>query len=243
MRGWKLGVFLAVFCAACNSGDGSRGLTAERAAEVSREVKEFAGTVAHDVTQDGPAAWRKHFSDGPTFFMAVNGKLQFPDSASAAAGIQELTHMMRWEQGGTRLSKWRTASGWTQAGTSQGSPNAGTAASNSGMHIGQSLQQLLPRRSSGAGRYQIRFGVIPKESGTRKEGRYAQSSSTVDSTAMRIFIGLTRASPLPPMGQAINSAVWPGEMEAEFDTPAPLRPLYPRSTSTCCTTRSLRLRT
>jgi hypothetical protein len=25
----------------------------------------------------------------------VNGKLQFPDSASAAAGIQELTHMMK----------------------------------------------------------------------------------------------------------------------------------------------------
>jgi hypothetical protein len=95
MRGWKLAVLLAIYCAACNSRDGSRRLTPDRAAEVSREVKEFAAIVAHDVTQDGPAAWRKHFSEGPTFFMAVEGKLQFPDSASAAAGIQELTHMMK----------------------------------------------------------------------------------------------------------------------------------------------------
>ena len=95
MRGWKLTVLLAVYCTACNSREGSQGLTPGRAAQVSREVKEFAATVAHDVTQDGPAAWLKHFSEGPTFFMAVEGKLQFPDSASATAGIQEATHMMK----------------------------------------------------------------------------------------------------------------------------------------------------
>jgi hypothetical protein len=95
MRGLKLAVFLAVFCVACNSRDGSRRLTPERAAEVTREVKEFAEMVARDVTQDGPTAWRRHFSDGPTFFMAVDGKLQFPDSASAKAGIQELTRTIK----------------------------------------------------------------------------------------------------------------------------------------------------
>ena len=95
MRGWKLTVLLAVYCAACSSRDGSRGLTPDHAAEVSREVKAFAAMVAHDVTQDGPSAWRRHFSEEPTFFMALEGKLQFPDSASAAAGIQELTHVMK----------------------------------------------------------------------------------------------------------------------------------------------------
>ena len=95
MRGWKLTVLLAVYCAGCNSWDGSRGLTPDRAAQVSREVKEFAAIVAHDVTQDGPAAWLKHFSERPTFFMAVEGKLQFPDSASAAAGIQKVAQMMK----------------------------------------------------------------------------------------------------------------------------------------------------
>ncbi len=44
--------------------------------------------VAHDVTQDGPIAWRKHFADTPAFFMAVDGHLVFPDSAAATAGIQ-----------------------------------------------------------------------------------------------------------------------------------------------------------
>lgn len=95
MSGWKLTVLLAFYCAACNSREGSQGLTPDRAAQVSREVKEFAAIVAHDVTKDGPAAWLKHFSEGPTFFMAVEGKLQFPDSASATRGIQEATHMMK----------------------------------------------------------------------------------------------------------------------------------------------------
>jgi len=89
-------VAIAFLCFSCNSQRfGSRALAPEGAAEVDREVKEFAAAVAHDVTQDGPAAWRRHFSDGPTFFMATEGKLQFPDSASATAGIQELTHTIK----------------------------------------------------------------------------------------------------------------------------------------------------
>jgi hypothetical protein len=95
MRDWKLALLLAVSCGACNSQDGSRALRPERAAEVDREVKEFMAMVAHDVTQDGPAAWRKHFSDGPAFFMAVDGRLQFPDSASATTGIQEVTRTIK----------------------------------------------------------------------------------------------------------------------------------------------------
>jgi hypothetical protein len=45
-------------------------------------------TVAHDVTHEGPIAWRKHFADSPAFFMAVNGSMAFPDSAAATKGIQ-----------------------------------------------------------------------------------------------------------------------------------------------------------
>jgi hypothetical protein len=77
MNRWKLAVFVAFFCAACNSRGGSRGLPPERAAEVSREVQEFAAMAAHDVTQDGPAAWRKHFSDGPTFSWLWKGSCSF----------------------------------------------------------------------------------------------------------------------------------------------------------------------
>src|SRR5262245_34951057 len=61
----------------------------EFAADVDRSVRAFARTVAHDVTQQGPAAWRRHFVDGPTFFMASEGRLVFPNSASATTGIQD----------------------------------------------------------------------------------------------------------------------------------------------------------
>ena len=67
-------------------------------------MRAFAQTVASDVTRDGPAAWRKHFSGAPTFFMAVDGHLQFADGAAAAQGIQDLTRIikrieLRWGDG------------------------------------------------------------------------------------------------------------------------------------------------
>ncbi len=62
---------------------------------VEGEVRAFAGEVARDVTRDGPAAWEKHFSDDPAFFMASNGELQFRDRAAATAGIRELPKMIR----------------------------------------------------------------------------------------------------------------------------------------------------
>lgn len=89
-------VLMVAVCAACSlRRDDSRALPPELAAEIQREVREFASAVEHDVTKDGPAAWRKHFSQSPAFFMASEGHLQFPDSASAFAGIEELTHTIK----------------------------------------------------------------------------------------------------------------------------------------------------
>jgi hypothetical protein len=97
MHYWKwASVAVGIICIGCISQRlGSPAVSAERAAEIQREVQEFAATVAHDVTQDGPAAWRKHFSESPAFFMASEGNLQFPDSASAIAGIQELKRTIK----------------------------------------------------------------------------------------------------------------------------------------------------
>jgi len=53
-------------------------------------VRAFLRNVAHDVSKDGPAAWRGHFADTPAFFMAVNGSLAFRDSRSASEGIQNV---------------------------------------------------------------------------------------------------------------------------------------------------------
>ncbi len=93
MRKLRLALLLATLVpAGCNlrvhDSNDSQSLGPERAAAVQTAVRAFAQTVAHDVTQDGPSVWRKHLEDSPSFFMAVNGKLAFPDSATATAGIQ-----------------------------------------------------------------------------------------------------------------------------------------------------------
>jgi hypothetical protein len=76
-------------------------LTAARAVEVQSGVRNYMQAVATDVTREGPIAWRRHFVDGPVFFMAVDGVLAFPDGAAAATAIQELVHtlpqiQLRW---------------------------------------------------------------------------------------------------------------------------------------------------
>ncbi len=70
-------------------------LTAARATAVEAGVRSFMRGVAHDVTQDGPLAWRRHFSDGPAFFMADEGRLVFPDSAAATAGIEAFARTIK----------------------------------------------------------------------------------------------------------------------------------------------------
>lgn len=85
---WTL-LLATVTCAA------STHLTPARATAVENGVRTFMRAVAHDITQDGPAAWRKYFADSPAFFMASEGLLVFPNSAAAAAGIQDLTRTVK----------------------------------------------------------------------------------------------------------------------------------------------------
>jgi hypothetical protein len=65
-------------------------LPAEVAGHVEREVRQFMLAVAADVTQQGPTAWQAHFSQAPSFFMAVNGQLQFASGAAAESAIAQL---------------------------------------------------------------------------------------------------------------------------------------------------------
>lgn len=73
----------------------SRSLTPARRAAVEDSVRQFTAAVAHDVTQEGPAAWRKYFADGPDFFMAVNGKLVFSNGQAAAQAIPEIARQFK----------------------------------------------------------------------------------------------------------------------------------------------------
>lgn len=100
MHTWRRVLLLAVVASAgCGLRYGasieSQSMTAERSAAVDQSVRAFAQTVAHDVTQEGPSAWRRHFADSPEFFMAADGRLVFPNSAAATAGIQDLPRTIK----------------------------------------------------------------------------------------------------------------------------------------------------
>jgi hypothetical protein len=68
---------------------------------VEQAVGALMQTVAKDVTRNGPLAWLKYFDTGPAFFMAVNGRMAFPNSAAAKEGTrkfaQTISHIeLKW---------------------------------------------------------------------------------------------------------------------------------------------------
>jgi hypothetical protein len=89
MRPWiGILIFATVISAAAPSE--AQPLTPAKAAAVEKDVRAFAEAVAHGVTQEGPAAWRKYLSDAPSFFLASEGRMVFANGAAATAGIQDL---------------------------------------------------------------------------------------------------------------------------------------------------------
>jgi hypothetical protein len=100
MNAWQWApLLLVVLCVACSSrhdlSSRSQSLTPARAAAVEKDVRAYASAVAHDVTEQGPSAWRRHFTDSPSFFMASGGQLVFPDSATATKGIQDFARTIQ----------------------------------------------------------------------------------------------------------------------------------------------------
>jgi hypothetical protein len=91
---WRSTVVLTAFalagCSARTTGSaGLQSLTPASAAAIGDGVRTFMHTVSHDVTQDEPLAWLKFFDTGPEFFMAVNGKLAFPNPSAAEEGTRD----------------------------------------------------------------------------------------------------------------------------------------------------------
>jgi hypothetical protein len=73
----------------------SQALSPERRIAIAGDVRTFALTVAHDVTERGPTVWQEEFADDPAFFMAVNGQLAFPNRKAAAQVIQDLPRTIK----------------------------------------------------------------------------------------------------------------------------------------------------
>jgi len=98
IRRWML-LVTATALAGCQTHPRSAGdrppLTPSQKMAVESSVRSFASTVAHDVTQDGPAAWSKFFLDSPSFFMASEGRLQFANGQEAATAIRGLTRIIK----------------------------------------------------------------------------------------------------------------------------------------------------
>jgi hypothetical protein len=101
MRTWRNALLIAILVISAGRDTleaapaQSRSLTQERARAVEDGVRAFTRVVAHDVTTEGPSAWRKHFADSPAFFMAVDGHLVYPNGAAAMAAIPDLARSIK----------------------------------------------------------------------------------------------------------------------------------------------------
>jgi len=100
MRTWQwIPLLVVVICVACSSRQEAalapNSLTPARAAEVEKDVRAFASIVAHDVTSEGPTAWRRYLVDSPAFFLAADGHLVFANSSSATTGIEAFAHTIK----------------------------------------------------------------------------------------------------------------------------------------------------
>jgi hypothetical protein len=92
---WAALLFAAIGLAGCANRGDDASLTAEEQQAVRADVRHLMSDVAHDVTQNGPIAWRSHFEDVPSFFMAVNGQMMFSDNQSASQGTQNVAHLFK----------------------------------------------------------------------------------------------------------------------------------------------------
>ncbi len=137
-------------------------LSAATRSAVNDAVRQFARDVAHDVTREGPAAWRRYFSPSTSFFMASDGQLVFSSAASAARGIDDLTRTLRsielrWGDD-LRIDPLTPdlavmASSWSELRAAATSPpwrNGATAGGNSATPTGRSRRRR-PRRPRRAG--------------------------------------------------------------------------------------------
>jgi hypothetical protein len=101
-RGVQCFILLAILlpgCLGCQALRAPAGepqsLTPERAVAINSGVRAFMRDIAYDVTKNGPAAWQKHFVEGPEFFMAANGSWVFQSGTTATTGLQDLATSLK----------------------------------------------------------------------------------------------------------------------------------------------------
>lgn len=88
-------VFLGIVISTGSHARSAPSMTPARPAPVEQEVRQLMQSVARDVTQQGPLAWLKYLEAGPSFFMAVNGQMAFPDGTAAREGTQNFSRTIQ----------------------------------------------------------------------------------------------------------------------------------------------------
>jgi len=81
--------------AGCGVHDNSQPLTADQKTTVESGVRSFMADVATDISANGPTAWQKHFVDDPSFFMAAEGQLMFPNGQPMGQWVQSITSFIK----------------------------------------------------------------------------------------------------------------------------------------------------
>lgn len=84
----RAGLILSFAILAC--GRAPQDLDRAHADALRDSARQFAVQIARDLARDGPAAWLRYFERHPSFFMASDGALIFPDNDSAAVFVEGL---------------------------------------------------------------------------------------------------------------------------------------------------------
>lgn len=58
-------------------------------------VRSFMAEVAQGVSANGPMEWQKFFINDPTFFMASEGQLFFPNGQPMGQWVEGITHFIK----------------------------------------------------------------------------------------------------------------------------------------------------
>ena len=81
--------FYGCFITSCSSNNTAT-LTATQVSIVKDSATNLMGSIAKDISHDGPIAWLKYFEKSPGFFMASDGQIAFANNDSATAFVQNV---------------------------------------------------------------------------------------------------------------------------------------------------------
>lgn len=101
--GWKLAYAIILIACTGNGCSHNKNITTLDSDGIRDSVYKMTESIAEDVTMKGPRAWLLYFEDTPSFYMASDGRLVFPDYDSARNFINNtLVHsiskiMLKWK--------------------------------------------------------------------------------------------------------------------------------------------------